>query len=110
VAALTATVVCGGANNQLAHPGIEQRLADRGITYAPDYLVNAGGVIQVADEWQGFQPERAEAAARGIFDTTTRVLALAAARSITPLAAADELVRGRIAAVSRLGTIWNPTR
>ena len=47
---LTAAIVCGAANNQLAHQGIEKLLADRGILYAPDYVVNSGGVIQVADE------------------------------------------------------------
>ena len=55
VAALTATVVCGAANNQLAHPGVEKDLADRGVLYAPDYVVNAGGVIQVADELRRFR-------------------------------------------------------
>ena len=59
VATLRARIVCGGANNQLAHPGIEKQLADRGIVYAPDYLVNAGGVIQVADELAGFSFDRA---------------------------------------------------
>ncbi len=48
-ATLGAAIICGGANNQLAHAGIEKLLADRGILYAPDYVVNAGGVIQVAD-------------------------------------------------------------
>ena len=60
---LQARIVCGGANNQLAHPGIEKLLADRGILYAPDYVVNAGGVIQVADELDGFNFERAQARA-----------------------------------------------
>ena len=54
VAVLRARVVCGAANNQLAHPGVEKLLEDRGILYAPDYVVNAGGVIQVADEYRGF--------------------------------------------------------
>ena len=54
VTQLTARIVCGGANNQLAHPGIEKLLDDRGILYAPDYVVNAGGVIQVADEIDGY--------------------------------------------------------
>ncbi|MGH3657962.1 MAG: Glu/Leu/Phe/Val family dehydrogenase, partial [Micromonosporaceae bacterium] len=54
VPALTAKVVCGAANNQLAHPGIEKVLQDRGVLYAPDYVVNSGGVIQVADEIEGF--------------------------------------------------------
>ena len=51
---LTARIVCGAANNQLAHDGVDKFLADRGILYAPDYVVNAGGVIQVADELAGF--------------------------------------------------------
>ena len=51
---LTAKVVCGAADDQLSHPGIEKALADRGILYAPDYCVNSGGLIQVADEPEGF--------------------------------------------------------
>ena len=54
--------MCGAANNQLAHPGVEKQLADRGILYAPDYVVNAGGLIQVADELHGFDFERARSA------------------------------------------------
>ena len=50
----SAQVVCGAANNQLAHPGVEKMLADRGVLYAPDYVVNSGGVIQVADEYRGY--------------------------------------------------------
>ena len=60
VAGLQAKIVCGGANNQLAHAGIEKQLADRGVLYAPDYVVNSGGVIQVADEIEGFDFERAK--------------------------------------------------
>ena len=63
VATLSAKIVCGAANNQLAHEGIEKTLQDRGILYAPDYMVNAGGLIQVADELEGFV--RARQAARG---------------------------------------------
>ena len=54
VEVLRTSIVCGGANNQLAHDRIDNRLADRGILDRPDYLVNAGGVIQVADERHGF--------------------------------------------------------
>ena len=60
VATLSAKIVCGAANNQLAHEGIEKTLQDRGILYAPDYMVNAGGLIQVADELEGFSFERAK--------------------------------------------------
>ena len=62
VDALTAKIVCGAANNQLAHPGIEKALADRGILYAPDYCVNSGGLIQVADELDGLQLRAGRAA------------------------------------------------
>ena len=64
VATLSAKIVCGAANNQLAHEGIEKTLQDRGILYAPDYMVNAGGLIQVADELEGFSFERASARRR----------------------------------------------
>ncbi|HEX5016191.1 MAG TPA: Glu/Leu/Phe/Val dehydrogenase dimerization domain-containing protein [Actinomycetes bacterium] len=98
VAALTASVVCGGANNQLAHARVAHLLADRDITYAPDYLVNAGGVIQVADELHGFDLQRATERTLKIFDTTLEVLELAAAKGLPPAQAADRLAEARIAA------------
>ncbi len=107
---LTARIVCGAANNQLAHDGIEKRLADRGIVYAPDYCVNSGGLIQVADELQGFSFERAKTRAAGIFETTQRVLTLAAAEGVPPSIAADRLAEQRMAAVGRLRSVWLPTR
>ncbi|MFD7504247.1 Leu/Phe/Val dehydrogenase [Streptomyces sp. NPDC059850] len=97
VPALTAKVVCGAANNQLAHPGIEKDLADRGILYAPDYVVNAGGVIQVADELHGFDFERAKAKASKIFDTTLAIFDRARTDGIPPAAAADRLAEHRMA-------------
>ncbi len=106
VTALTARIVCGGANNQLAQHGIEKLIADRGILYAPDYVVNAGGVIQVADELAGFSFERARAATEQIFATTARVLALADAEGVPPPVAADRLAERRMAEVGRLRGIW----
>ncbi|MFI5616223.1 Leu/Phe/Val dehydrogenase [Streptomyces sp. NPDC051567] len=97
VPALTATVVCGAANNQLAHQGVEKDLADRGILYAPDYVVNAGGVIQVADELRGFDFDRCKAKAAKIFDTTLAIFARAKADGIPPAAAADRIAEQRMA-------------
>ncbi|MEV0602570.1 Glu/Leu/Phe/Val dehydrogenase dimerization domain-containing protein [Streptomyces sp. NPDC050315] len=97
VPVLTAKVVCGAANNQLAHPGVEKDLADRGILYAPDYVVNAGGVIQVADELHGFDFDRCKAKAAKIFDTTLSIFANAKADGIPPAAAADRLAEHRMA-------------
>ncbi|MDU0313447.1 Glu/Leu/Phe/Val dehydrogenase dimerization domain-containing protein [Phycicoccus sp. M110.8] len=112
VAALRATVVCGGANNQLVtegEGGTADQLAARGITYAPDFLVNAGGVIQVSDELHGFDFERAKKAATAIFDHTLEVLETAQERSITPAAAADHIAEERMAA-KQAGGIWLPAR
>jgi valine dehydrogenase (NAD+) len=108
VAVLHAEVVCGGANNQLAHEGIPDQLTGRGILYAPDYLVNAGGVIQVEDERHGFSFPRAEAKAARIFDTALRVFGTAAAEGVSPAVAADRLAEERIASVGRLAAIRLP--
>jgi valine dehydrogenase (NAD+) len=106
LALLNARIICGGANNQLAHPGIEKLLADRGIVYAPDYVVNSGGVIQVADEIGGFSFERAQARAARIFDTTKRILAIADDEGVPPAVAADRLAERRMSEVGRLRGIW----
>jgi valine dehydrogenase (NAD+) len=103
---LTARIVCGGANNQLDHPGVEKLLADRGVLYAPDYVVNAGGVIQVADELAGFSFDRARAAAGQIFTTTAKILQAAESDGVPPSVAADRLAERRMAEVGRLRGIW----
>jgi valine dehydrogenase (NAD+) len=107
---LTASIVCGAANNQLEHPGIEKALADRGILYAPDFCVNSGGVIQVADELEGFSFERAEQRASGIYETTKEVFALAQADSITPEEAAEKVAERRMRDVGRLRGMYLPGR
>jgi valine dehydrogenase (NAD+) len=103
---LTARIVCGGANNQLAHHGVEKLLADRGIIFAPDYVVNAGGVIQVADELAGFSFDRARAATEQIFTTTAKILSAAESDGVPPSVAADRLAERRMAEVGRLRGIW----
>jgi valine dehydrogenase (NAD+) len=100
VRALTATVVCGAANNQLAHPGVEKDLADRGVLYAPDYVVNAGGVIQVADELHGFDFARAKEKATKIFDTTLEIFRRADSDGVPPAVAADRIAEQRMADAS----------
>ncbi|MGK5169824.1 Glu/Leu/Phe/Val family dehydrogenase [Geodermatophilus sp. CPCC 205761] len=108
VAVLEAEVVCGGANNQLAHDGIPDQLTRRGILYAPDYLVNAGGVIQVEDERHGFSFPRAEARAAGIFDVALRVFRTAEEQGVSPAVAADRLAEERMRSVGRLAQIRLP--
>ncbi len=105
---LRASLVCGGANNQLATPLVADRLATRDILYCPDFCVNAGGVIQVADELGGFSFERARARTEKIFDTTLGVLQAAQRDGGTTEAAAQRAARERIAQVGGLRRILLP--
>ncbi len=81
---LQAELVCGAANNQLAHPGHRELLEDRGVLYAPDYVVNAGGVIQVADEIDGLLESARRAQAARIRRRPRAVLLAAARRRRAP--------------------------
>jgi valine dehydrogenase (NAD+) len=108
VGALPAAIVCGGANNQLATPEVAEQLRGRGILYAPDYLVNAGGVIQVEDERHGFSFARAQSKASGIFDVALRVFRAADEEGVSPAVAADRLAEERMRSVGRLATIRLP--
>ena len=89
-------LVCGGANNQLASPQVAELLQRLGVLYAPDFCVNPGGVVQVAEELVGADVERARAKVEKVFDTTTRVLARAESEGITPVAAAEREAEDRI--------------
>jgi valine dehydrogenase (NAD+) len=112
VGVLKAKVVCGAANNQLVVEGTggtAQALMDRGITYAPDFLVNAGGVIQVSDELHGFNFARAKHRTAGIFEATASVLRVSAEKGISPAEAADHLAEERMARVGS-NRMWLPTR
>jgi valine dehydrogenase (NAD+) len=97
---LQAEVVCGGANNQLAHAGVEAALAEAGVLYTPDYVANAGGLVQVADEMGGFDFERARSRAAQIYQTTLEVFRRAAEQQVPPAVAADRMAEERMAAAS----------
>jgi valine dehydrogenase (NAD+) len=101
---LGAAAVVGSANNQLADPGCAKLLADAGVLYVADYVVNAGGLINLAEELApgGYHPERAEAAVRRIFDTTTQLLELAQAEGLSTADAADRLAERRIDDLGRV--------
>ncbi len=92
---IRARVVCGAANNQLATGEDDARLADHGILYCPDYLVNAGGLISVARPTCGLSDAEAQAKLEAIPGTLTRVFETAEAEGIPPGAAADRLARAR---------------
>ena len=95
---LACRAIAGCANNQLAEPQDAERLRERGILYAPDFVVNAGGLINVAAELEdgGYDPERARARVAGIEDAMAALLAEADAGATTPLAAAVARARRRL--------------
>jgi leucine dehydrogenase len=96
---LGAAIVCGGANNQLAAARHAAALAARGILFVPDYIANAGGVIDFHQERTGADsPDAVLGAVARIHDITRDVLARAADAGEPPLAIADRIVLGRLAA------------
>ena len=94
---LRCAIVAGGANNQLLERSDGEELHRSGILYAPDYVINAGGIINVACEIDGdYQPERAREMTERIYDTTERVVHMAREEDIPTAAAADRLAEQRL--------------
>lgn len=100
---LRTAAVVGAANNQLADASGAARLAEAGVLYAPDYVVNAGGVINLSEELVGYDRRRAWRRIEGIFDTTTAVFRKADAERITTADAADRMAEERLARSGEAG-------
>ncbi len=101
---MNARIVCGSANNQLAAPELADVLAARGVLYAPDFIVNSGGLINVSLELTGYDRERALTRIDRIEGVLDSILEHAAATGITPLAAAVQLATDRIGAKAARST------
>ena len=98
-----APIIAGGANNVLAEEVRDgEALVERGITYATDYVINAGGIISIQAELHGWPQDRVVAATEGIGVTVGKVLARAADASLTPTAAANAIAEERIASAADL--------
>ena len=89
-------IIVGGANNQLLEPRHAQEVEKKGILYGPDYLVNAGGLINVYAEIQGWPAERSLRKAGEIYNTLLRILELAEAEGITSAEASDKVAEQRM--------------
>lgn len=96
VDALEVPVIAGAANNQLASDHVADLLRDRGVVWAPDFVINAGGLIAVADELHGFDRGRVEQAIEGIADTLSEIYADASRAGTNTLIAAKELAAERL--------------
>ena len=96
---LRCRVIAGAANNQLATESVGELLAERGVLWVPDFVANAGGVVNIAVELEpeGYDTTRAEQRVRAVGDSVRTVLAHAEAAGITPLAAAMEIAHERVA-------------
>ena len=101
---LRCAAVVGSANNQLAEDADAGRIADAGVLYAPDFVVNAGGVINIAEEVDGYDVARARAAVARIHDNTATVLATAEAEGTTTVEAAERVAMRRIEAKRGAGS------
>jgi leucine dehydrogenase len=98
---LRCEVVCGAANNVLATDSLAERLRERGILYAPDFIANAGGLMHVYGELHGLDSSRLESLVDGISDSLRRIFTLAEQQSSTPLSAARDLAHRRLQATDR---------
>lgn len=93
---LKAKVIAGAANNQLKENRHGDKIHEMGIVYTPDYVINAGGVINVADELYGYNKDRAMKKVEGLYDTVTRIFDIARRDSIPTYVAANRLAEERI--------------
>jgi leucine dehydrogenase len=96
---LKCSIIAGSANNQLADDSIHGKMiTEKGILYAPDFLINAGGLINVYSELQGYDREKAFEQSKHIYQTTLDIFKKAKAENITTVAAANKIAEERIAA------------
>lgn len=107
---IKASIVAGAANNQLASSkGDGAALLKRNILYAPDYAINSGGLINVANELEGYNRERAFKQAEAIHDTLMEIFQMSAEEGIPTSEASDRLAENRIRSVAKLGTFYTST-
>ncbi len=100
---LKVKIICGSANNQLEDEKIHGKMVEeKGILYAPDFVVNAGGIINVYYELQGYNREKALSHAEGIYETTKKVFEIAKNEKIPTYLAANRLAEDRINAIAKI--------
>jgi leucine dehydrogenase len=105
---LKCRIVAGSANNQLDRSENGEALDAAGILYAPDYVINAGGLINVADELQGYNEERAKSRVPEVYRTLREIFNIARDRHISTSAAADAFAEERIGKIGRVRLYWVP--
>jgi leucine dehydrogenase len=102
IESLNVKIVCGAANNQLAENRHGDILKERGILYAPDYLINAGGVMNVSIEFEGWSAEKATKMVDKIYDTTLKIFKMSDEQNIPVYKATDLMAEQRIASMKNI--------
>jgi len=105
-------IICGSANNQLAIPEMAEELRRRGILYAPDFIVNGGGIVNIADEFEegGYNHARAFARVERIGERLRQVFLRAEAEGVTTEVAAERIAEDRISALAQQQRHFMPRR
>lgn len=105
---LKVEIVAGGANNQLEKEKKHgPMLLEKNILYAPDYVINAGGLINVSNELEGYQQERALKQAENIYDIITRILEISYKENIPTYEASNKIAEERLMHVGRISSIYS---
>ncbi|MBT3784158.1 leucine dehydrogenase, partial [bacterium] len=103
---LRCSVVAGAANNQLEEDRHGDELTKKGIIYAPDYVINAGGLMNVYEELAGYSQERAFKRVDHLFYTITSILETAKEKNIPSYLAADVVAERRLEEIRSISSIW----
>lgn len=103
---LKCKIIAGAANNQLKDAKHGDILEEKGILYVPDYIINAGGVINVYEEFVGYDKEKAMEKASKIFDNVKEIIQISKRDKIPTYKAADKLAEDRIANTGRVGSVY----
>ncbi|MGM0410017.1 MAG: Leu/Phe/Val dehydrogenase [Bacillota bacterium] len=106
---LNCDIIAGAANNVLAEPRHGDMLFEKGILYAPDYVINAGGLIQVTDEMDpsGYNEDRVMSKCEGIYDNLLEIFEISEEKDIPTNEAADQMVEERLETIRHINTIYN---
>lgn len=107
---LKCKAVAGSANNQLAESKHGDLLHEKGILYAPDFVINSGGLIQVADELEGFNKDRVMAKTAAIYDILTEIYKISKQNNISTHKAANKLAEERIEVIGEIQRTYIPDR
>lgn len=105
---LQCSIIAGAANNQLENPAMGQKLMERGILYAPDFIANSGGLIQVANEIESYNAERVQHQIDGIYELLLSIFESSQEQNLPTNIVAMQLVDQRLALLNAIHRIYNP--